>query len=91
MSGSDHGELLPTWEDLINGIGVGVRGRPPWRFGTASPRHLRDWSDDWEERWAELVRELRADTAMPWSEAWAWTALATACAAAASSAAGLLR
>jgi hypothetical protein len=91
VSRSDHGELLPTWEQLINGVGVGFSGRPQWRFGTASPRHVRAWSDDWEERWAELVRELQADAAMPWREAWAWTALATACAAAASSAAGLLR
>jgi hypothetical protein len=90
MSGSDWGEPVPTWEQLLTGVGVGatVRGRPMWRFAAPTPRHVRV---DWEARWAELVRELRRDTSMPWGEAWAWTLVAAACAATASSATGLLR
>jgi hypothetical protein len=104
MSGSDRGEPLPTWEQLLTG--VGVRARPIWRSAAATPRHVRawpvdwpvDWWDwsaareaDWEGRWAELVRELRADTSMSWTAAWAWALVATACAAAASYATGLAR
>jgi len=93
------GELLPTWEQLLGGVGAGVRARPAWRFAAGTPRHVRawheagsaDWAADWEDRWAGLARELRLDTGMSWREAWAWTALATACAAAASSGVSLLR
>jgi hypothetical protein len=105
LSGPDGPEPLPTWEQLLTG--VGVRARPVWRFATATPRHVRalpvdwsmawsadwsvDWSVDWDARWCELVRELRVDTSMSWTEAWAWAVVATACAAAASCVTGLLR
>jgi hypothetical protein len=62
---ADDGEPLPTWEQLVSGVGLGVAARPPWRLGTPTARHAGawsgEWTDDWEVRWAEFVHELHRD------------------------------
>jgi hypothetical protein len=106
VSTLDPGEGLPTWEQLLTGVGLGaavpLQGRYAW-WSAPAPRHVRSWpasggiraghgTDEWSDEWAAIVRELQLDPGMGWREAWTWTSLATGCALVASHAvAGALR